>query len=172
LKSKTSRGRKRNVPARTKRKSLGVLNWFKRKINLISIWILVAVNAVLISSLVQKLITPMGIPPVTSVLNDEPLRVEVRNGCGRHGLANQFAEFLKRQECEIIDVGNAQDFNYDHTVLIVRTSPDDKKIKDLRNALGLEKDRVLPITNEEARSDLTLIIGADYDQLKAYRSMQ
>ncbi len=178
MNKRTQKSRKtaRTKPAarsRNAKKSKASLDAMKDKINLIVIWTLVVVNGVLISSLVHRLIgetTPQG----SVSLVENPITVEVQNGCGVAGIANQFAEIFKRSHCDVRLVGNAvvgnePDFSYKKTVLIDRGKRKKSEIRELSRTLGLKKDRVLEIKNADYPTDVTLIVGADYDKLKAYK---
>jgi len=158
---------------KTRKKSKASLDALKDKINLIVIWTLVVVNGVLISSLIHRLVGDTT-PPASVSLIENPITVEVQNGCGVAGIANQFAEIFKRNNCDVRLVGNAvvgnePDFSYKKTVLIDRGKRKKSEIKELQRALGLKKDRVLEIKNADSATDVTLIVGSDYEKLKAYK---
>ncbi len=155
------------------KKSKTSVDALKDKINLIVIWTLVVVNGVLISSLVHRLIGDTS-PPSSANFIEKPITVEVQNGCGVPGIANQFAEIFKRNQCDVRLVGNAlvgdtPDFSYKKTVLIDRGKRKKSEIKQLQEALGLRKDNVLEIKNADYPTDVTLIVGGDYEKLKAYK---
>ena len=171
------KSRKRSRPVKTlrssrSRQSGGVYDFFKRKMILLLIWILVVINAVLLSSMVQRLIATGGeTPPGSMFTMQEPLKVEVLNGCGITGLANEFAELLRRKECNVVNVDNAEDFNYQKTIIIDHGRRESRNIEKFREIVGLDEDRVLLIRSQQSEAELSLIIGADYEQLKAFRSL-
>jgi hypothetical protein len=47
-----------------------------------------------------------------------PARIRILNGCGVSGLADKMAEFLRTNSIEVIDAGNADNFNYPNTIVI------------------------------------------------------
>ena len=91
------------------------------------------------------------------------------NGCGIRNLASEFQTILERQNYKVVSTGNAPDFKYKNTVIIDRGIQDKKVIDKFVDFVGLERDKVLLIRSDQAASDVTLIIGADYPSLKGYR---
>ena len=139
---------------------------------MVVIWALVVVNAVLISSFVHKLLTPQTqIPAATEYPITDPIKVQVLNGCGVSGIANEFAEFLQQKRYDVVDVDNALNWDYEKTVIINRERQDHRQIEKFRDLIGIDPELVYKIRNDEVESDITLIIGSDYESLKVYRSL-
>jgi len=166
------KSRSSKTRSKSKKTKGGLFDFLKRKMTLMVIWILVVINAILLSSLVQRLIatgdhTPQG----SMVTMQEPLKVEVLNGCGITGLANEFAEYLRRKECNVVNVDNAEDFDYLKTIIIDRGRRESRNVKKFRELIGLDEDRVLLIRSQESESEISLIVGSDYEELKAFRSL-
>ena len=90
-------------------------------------------------------------------------------GIGRR-LANEFAEYLRQKGCSTT-AGNASDYDYEKTVIIDRGRRDKKSIKKLCDFLGVDDDQVLLIRSQDVESEVTMIIGADYSNLKAFKEM-
>jgi len=164
---------KRPIYKRTTPKSKSAFATLKQKINLLVIWVLVVINAVLISSFVHKIVNPQKVPEIiSSAPIVDPVKVQVLNGCGVSGIANEFSEFLQRKRYDIIEVGNAPTWDYENTVIINRERRDKKYIDKFRELIGIPKELVYPIKNDENESDVTLIIGSDYESLKIYKSLR
>ena len=151
------------------------LGQFKQQINSMFVWVLVVINVVLIASMVQKLITGTNIPDsnIADIDFSEPLKVEVLNGCGVAGLANEFAEFLRTEKFDVVNVGNApgSDFDYEKSLVFNRSHKTEKRIKKLCDVLGISEDKILNITNDALQTDATFIIGHDYTKLKSFKRM-
>ncbi|MBN1999039.1 LytR C-terminal domain-containing protein, partial [candidate division KSB1 bacterium] len=114
-----SRSKPQNKTSRkTSRKAGQSLSAFKYRVKLTIIWILLAVNVILVSSLVQRLIA-QG-PDKPHVYKGVTLTIEILNGCGKTGLAQSFADYLQRKGCQIARVDNADDDNNQLTILIDR----------------------------------------------------
>jgi len=164
--------RKTSKP-RKKKSSSG----FKNSINLLVIWSLVVLNGVLIFSLLHKII---GMKPQTPEKNaymsnrdleppEDPVTITIHNGCGVQGLAGRFQTLLTQHRFDVRTVGNSPD-PYDKTVIIDRGTKSKQEIDKLRELLGLKKDRVIRIDRGGYSTDVKLILGKDYTNLKIYRN--
>ena len=164
---------KKPVYKRSTAKNKSAFAELKPKVNLLVIWGLVVINAVLISSFIHKIVTPQQVPDIISTTPIvDPVRVQVLNGCGVSGIANEFSEYLQQQRYDVIEVGNAPTWDYENTVIINRERRDKKYIDKFREIIGISKDLVYPIKNDENDSDITLIIGSDYESLRIYKSLR
>jgi hypothetical protein len=163
------------VPARGRHPVVRVLDNFKGALIFGITWILVAVNCILIFSLIQhNTIRPGGVPD----LRIKPiLKVEILNGCGENGLANRFAGCLRQNRYQITAVGNVDGFNFSSSAIMVRgkdidvdkQSAKEKLIRDLQELLQIPDDRVMPIRQDGNPADVTLVIGYDYTSLGCYK---
>jgi hypothetical protein len=172
-KSKRSSFQKNSTPQRSSSKGKNPFSLLRQRLNSVIVWVLVAVNAVLLASLVHRLLTPANPPDVSAKkVLENPLQVEVLNGCGVPGVANSLGEYLTQKKFDIVKKANAPTMDYQKSVLIDRGRTERKQIDRLRETLGLAKDRVLPIEAPDAQVDATFIIGADYESLKAYKDMR
>jgi hypothetical protein len=173
--SQTKRGSYQSRSSRVhanKSKSKSNLNSFKRTINSVVVWFLVAINVVLISSLVHRLVTPYEEPPISgeTILTDA-LEVEVLNGCGVRGIANTFADYLRSEKFDVVKIDNADNFDYEKSLVIDRGTRDRREIKELCKRLGIPMERILLIDSDRYPCDATFILGADYQSLKAYQKI-
>ena len=164
---------KKPVYKRSAPKNKSAFATVKQKVNLLVIWGLVVINAVLISSFIHKIVTPQQVPDIISKTPVvDPVKIQVLNGCGVSGIANEFSEFLQRQRYDIVEVGNAPTWDYENTVIINRERRDKKYVDKFREIIGISRELVYPIKNDEIDSDITLIIGSDYESLKIYKSLR
>jgi calcineurin-like phosphoesterase len=90
--------------------------------------------------------------------NEATVVVEVLNGCGRGGIGEKVCEFLSRQGFDVMFVGNADDFEYDRT-LVVDRSGDRSKALGIADLLGA--GTVITQTNPSSFVEATLILGRD-----------
>ena len=164
--SKSRKPKTRPSPKRS------TVDGLKQKLNSISILLLIVVNVILISHLVHRLVT--SYKPTQAQAPDimvDAIDVEVLNGCGVTGLANVFADLLKENHYDVVRIDNADSFDYTASIVIDRGQRDRKQVEKFCKLLGISFDRILPIDSNEVQADVTLIIGADYQSLKSYRSM-
>jgi len=84
--------------------------------------------------------------------------VEVLNGCGRSGIGERVSEFLSDKGFDVMFVGNADDFQYDRTLIVDRTG-DLSKAVALADALGL--GQVISQINTSTYVEATVVVGSD-----------
>jgi len=87
--------------------------------------------------------------------------IEVLNGTGTAGLAHTAKRGLLRLGVDVIEVGNADHFGYEESVLIAR-NPDTNV--DMLGEI-VECGNVVVQIREDSIVDATLILGADYRKL-------
>lgn len=93
-------------------------------------YIFVAAVIVLIAALVYPLLTSPEKKKKTWTENPSfDIRIEVLNGCGTEGVAEQVASCLRDAGFDIVGTGNADAFDYTHTLVIDRCGLMDKAVK-------------------------------------------
>src|SRR5690606_17691870 len=65
-------------------------------------------------------------------------QIQVLNGSGSSGQAEVFRAHLMDQGFDVIEIGNARSWNYDHTLVIART-PSEQIARDLARVLGTRR---------------------------------
>lgn len=133
----------------------------------LAIYLLVFVNSVLIISSAHKLFRKT-VDASIEYEEQQPLKIQVHNGCGVNGIATKISNNLTYQNYQVVDKGNADHWNYEYTVLIdLKGDLDEKSVEKLRKDIGIQKEDVIPI-REESEADVRLIIGKDYQSLKIF----
>lgn len=90
------------------------------------------------------------------------IRVEVRNGSGESGAAGKMTTFLRDEGFDVVDYGNADRFDYEHTHIIDRVGA---------SAAAREVATLLPGVPIESNPDSTLfldvtvVIGRDLESI-------
>jgi hypothetical protein len=88
-------------------------------------------------------------------------KIQVLNGCGGAGAADDVTDFLRTNKFDVKNKGNATSFNYPFTLVISR-------IKDMtiaqKVAEALHTDHIVLVRNEDPAYDATVIIGRDYKE--------
>jgi len=90
------------------------------------------------------------------------LKVEVLNGTGMSGLANKLAEALRQKGFQVVNVGNADSFNYQETQILDRTEGKQQLVQQIARMVGTS--RLQQASKETATTDLTIIIGKNFNQ--------
>ncbi len=103
--------------------------------------------------------------PLESSLHLEgPIRVEILNGCGIPQVAARLTRKARSLGLDVIHEGNAESFNFLHTMVIGR-SGSSEKADQVASVLGIG-NRIQQITDDAYRlADVTVVIGRDFRQL-------
>ncbi len=99
----------------------------------------------------------------------QKLKVEVLNGCGTPGIAKDLTDYLRRNEFDVVYYGNFENQSINETLVIDRRDARLKNAKIIGNAIGVQEDRMFPQISPQRQLDVTIIIGKNYPQLKAFR---
>jgi len=102
--------------------------------------------------------------------DEEPITIQVLNGCGVNQIATQITNKLTYLKYQVANKGNADHWNYEHTILIDLGCGKEKQIEKLRKDIGLQKEDIY-LLREESDYDVRLIIGKDYQSLKIFESV-
>jgi hypothetical protein len=89
-------------------------------------------------------------------------QIQILNGCGKPGAAEQFRNYLTDQGFDIIEFGNAASWNYAHTIVVARTA-NEPVARDLAKVLNT--DNLIHLFDPLAMVDATVFIGKDYEEL-------
>lgn len=86
------------------------------------------------------------------------IKAEVLNGSGMSGIAHKIAKDLELQGFEIVNVGNADNFNYEQTKIIVYSKEVnlDNQFKELFKDFEIVKEY-----QDQTNLDLVIILGKD-----------
>lgn len=93
------------------------------------------------------------------------IQLEVLNGCGVPGLANDFTTALRKNGFDVVETGNFKNFDMQNTVVIART-PNAENAKRVAKALGINPKNVFVESSDDFYLDATVVIGSDYKSLK------
>jgi hypothetical protein len=96
------------------------------------------------------------------------LRLQILNGCGEKGAANQVTQSIPDLvkmplEVKVIDVDNFDSYNITESFIISREK-DLKASMLLADKLGLDRDKIVykPIENNYRSISATLVLGSDF----------
>lgn len=99
------------------------------------------------------------------------IEVEVLNGCGIPGLAQKFTDFLRTRQVDVINSDNADHFDYEKTLIIQRNQFVERSYR-MAEILSIPKSdttRILIRPDLSLATDVTVILGKDYNQIKPFR---
>ncbi|MGK7369314.1 MAG: LytR C-terminal domain-containing protein [Candidatus Halalkalibacterium sp. M3_1C_030] len=92
------------------------------------------------------------------------IQLEVLNGCGVSGLANQFTSALRKNGFDVVETGNFDNFDMQETIIISRTYNTDNA-RRVAEALGIDSQNILVEASDDYYLDATIVIGSDYKSL-------
>ena len=99
------------------------------------------------------------------------IQVEIRNGCGVPGLAGDMTQFLRKKGFDVVEVGDFETFDQEHSVVYDRIG-DLESARKLASAVGLPADRVIQDIQPDEFLDASLVIGMDYATLTPFKHLQ
>ena len=96
--------------------------------------------------------------------------VEILNGCGQSGIANLFTHFLRFHNYDIIEIKNADNFNYEETYIIINNSNKLSLAKELIELLKINEKNISIDKNKIW--EISIIIGKDYKMLESFNEIK
>jgi hypothetical protein len=129
--------------------------------------IYVAAVVILLLALAYPFLKTFNSKKVTWTENPSfDIRIQVLNGCGTEGVAEEVASCLRDAGFDIVGTGNADAFDYQHTLVIDRCGSMDKAIK-VGKVLQCEKVMVQRIA--APAGDVAVVVGSDWSGLGLVR---
>ena len=97
-------------------------------------------------------------PVIVPILTPEEITVNVLNGSGKSGVAGRFADKLEQLGYQVMDVDNADHFNYSRSQVINRLEGDEVwEVLEL-----IPQAELLSEASGKKETMITVIIGSDY----------
>jgi hypothetical protein len=152
-------------------------SWYDRVRNgLLNAALLVGGLAVMV--LLYGLVTRTLVPPANPERAEDGtelvgtiIQVEVRNGAGIDRLAAETTHYLRQRGFDVVDVGNYETFQQEHSIVIDRVG-DRQAARRVAEALGLPPDRVRQDIQRQYYLDASVVIGHDYKQLRPFQGKE
>jgi len=158
--------KKRLIPKSRKRKVRRGVGLKARGLEL-GILFLALVFIVFIYSFVHRLwLTPASEKPMP--VERKVVRVEVLNGCGIAGLAKKITDFLRIKGFDVVNVGNAESFEFPETIVVDRVG-DMASAWSVARAIGV--NNVIQQRDTDLLLEVTIILGKDYGDLEPLREI-
>jgi hypothetical protein len=124
------------------------------------------INVFLIYALVSKLV-PFSSGSQNNNQTDSlktKIQVEVLNGCGVSGIADELTDYLRKKSFDVVNIGNYRSFEIEKSILIDRTG-NMFNAKIIADSIGLKKSNVIQQINKDYLLDVTIILGKDYSKI-------
>jgi hypothetical protein len=93
------------------------------------------------------------------------IQVEVLNGCGVPDATDNFTSFLRKNNFDVVQIGNYISFDVEKSLVIDRVGNTANAIK-IADALGIDRKNIIQQINKNYFLDASIVIGKDFDTLK------
>lgn len=97
------------------------------------------------------------------------LQIDIQNGCGVQGIAEQFTDFLHSKGFDVVEKGNFSTSDI-KTSMVIDRAGNMKNAKRVAQALGISEKYVIQQMNSNYFLDATVVIGMDYEELLPFRN--
>lgn len=97
------------------------------------------------------------------------IQLDVQNGTMENGVASEFTEYLRKNNIDVVEMGNYKTQDIEKTIIIDR-SGDINKAKKVAFTLGVSERNIIQQINNSLFLDITVVIGKDFNELKPYQN--
>jgi len=107
---------------------------------------------------------------VKSPVPKKMLRVEIFNACGVQGVARKLTDFLRKFEnVDVVFFDNYRVQSLSATYIIDRTDDNMSNAKAISRLICDKPQRLVPQISPDRQVEVTILIGKNYEELKAFR---
>ena len=93
------------------------------------------------------------------------IQLDVLNGSGTPRLGQRFTDYLRARGFDVVEMGNYKESGVEFTRVIDRAG-DPAAARQVAEALGVAKDRVIQQIDKNVYLDVSVVIGKDFKSLK------
>jgi hypothetical protein len=97
------------------------------------------------------------------------IQVEVLNGCGEGGIAATVTKYLRKNNIDVVNIGNHTSFDFKKTKLWQRVNKPEPA-QNIADLLGLTNESIDSKIDPSLQLDVTIILGSDYKTLKPFNN--
>ena len=98
------------------------------------------------------------------------LKIEVYNACGVQGVAKELTDYLRNfKKVDVVYYGNYDVWNIPETLVIDRRDDNISNAKIVGRIIGVKEQRLFPHLSPDRQVDVTILIGKNYEGLKAFK---
>ena len=144
------------------------------------ILILLSANLLFAITWLAHALEKMGMADTSSIIRYErvpnpsqqikKLKVEVYNACGVQGVAKELTDYLRNfEKVDVVYYGNYDVWNIPETLVIDRRDDNISNAKIVGRIIGVKVQRVFPHLSPDRQVDVTILIGKNYEELKAFK---
>ena len=105
-----------------------------------------------------------------SSVPNKKLRVEIFNACGVQGVAKGLTDYLRKFEnVDVVFFDNYRVQNLSATYIIDRTDDNMSNARTIAGMICNKPQRLMPQISPDRQVEVTILIGKDYEELKAFQ---
>jgi len=117
------------------------------------------------NSIVNKPVEWTTDSPEPGDVSGEIIQLDVLNGCGVSGIAQDFTDYLRKRNFDVVQSSNYKTFDVEQSLVIDRTG-DLTAARKVAYALGIDEKNIVQQINPDYYLNVSVVIGRDYDKLK------
>lgn len=117
------------------------------------------------NSIVNKPVEWTTESPELGDATGEIIQLDVLNGCGVRGMAQDFTDYLRKRNFDVVQSANYKTFDVEESLVIDRTG-DLAAARKVAYALGIDEKNIVQQINPDYYLNVSVVIGRDYEQLK------
>ncbi len=142
--------------------------------------ILLSANLLFAITWLAHALEKMGMADTSSIIRYErvtnssqqikKLKVEIYNACGVQGVAKELTDYLRNfEKVDVVFYGNYDVWNIPETLVIDRRDDNLSNAKSIGRIIGVKEQRLFPHLSPDRQVDVTILIGKNYEELKAFK---
>ncbi len=133
--------------------------------------VLIAVLVVIVGVLAYSLIRRHLLQPPVEIARPggapaEVIQIDVLNGCGISRAASGVTAYLRSRGYDVVEMRNYKTFDVGESLVIDRTG-NLETARRVAYALGVREKNIIQQINHDYYVDVSVVIGKDYQRLKA-----
>ncbi len=113
---------------------------------------------------------PDSTPPKPRIIKPVPVKpqIEILNGCGAAGIARVATEYCRKNDLDVVSMGNYKHYNVKKSK-VISWNNDRKMALKIAEIMGIDARQVEIRNNKSKQLAASVVLGADYKSLKPFK---
>jgi hypothetical protein len=137
-------------------------------IALLAVFVFFLLYSFITNTIVNKPVEWTTDTPELGETSGEIIQLDVLNGCGVSGVAQDFTDYLRKRNFDVVQSSNYKTFDVEQSLVIDRTG-DLAAARKVAYALGIDERNIVQQINPDYYLNVSVVIGRDYDKLKPFQ---
>jgi hypothetical protein len=134
-------------------------------LNIVIGLLVVVVGYLAYSLLSRSVLQPPVDPGKAGVAPGEVIQIDVLNGSGLQGAANNCTSYLRARGFDVVEMRNYKTSDVDESLVIDRVG-NMTNAERVAYAIGIKKKNIVQQLNHDYYVDVSVVIGKDFNSLK------